>query len=391
MIKRELASKLAELAMKMPVVSLTGPSQSGKSTLARSVFPHFKYVNLEDLELREFARSDPKGFLEEYTFPLIIDEAQYVPALFSYIQVICDRENREGMYVLTGSQDFLLSKSISQSLAGRVATLHLLPFSIRELDTTDFCEKRWENYIVKGFYPRIYDKKLDYTKWYADYIRTYIEKDARDIVNIGELRTFQQFVSLCAGRIGQLINMSSLGNDLGISYQTVKRWLNVLEVTNIVILLRPYHANFNKRIVKTPKLYFNDPGIASYLLGIRKPEDVSNHFARGALFENMIIVETIKSYYNKGLEPPVFFWRDSSGLEVDMIIDEGGVVYPIEIKSGKTFDNDFTKSIINFFEISKSGDNSGAVVYGGETKQKRDNIQVYTWNKWPGGCYCFFS
>ena len=223
MIKRALAVKLAELATKMPVVSLTGPRQSGKSTLAKSVFPHYRYVNLEDLELREFARSDPKGFLEEYPYPLIIDEAQYVPALFSYIQVICDRKNKEGMYVLTGSQDFLLSKSISQSLAGRVAILHLLPFSIQELEKTGFCEKRWENYIVKGFYPRIYDKQLDCTKWYSDYVRTYIEKDARDIVNVGELRTFQQFVSLCAGRIGQLVNLSSIGNDLGISYQTVKR------------------------------------------------------------------------------------------------------------------------------------------------------------------------
>ncbi len=384
MIKRELASKLAELATKMPVVSLTGPRQSGKSTLARSVFPHYKYVNLEDLEFREFARSDPKAFLEEFSFPLIIDEAQYVPALFSYIQVICDRENKEGMYVLTGSQDFLLSKSISQSLAGRVATLHLLPFSISELENTEFCEVKWENYIFKGFYPRIYDKNLDCTKWYADYIRTYIEKDARDIVNIGELRTFQQFVSLCAGRIGQLVNLSSLGNELGISYQTVKRWLNVLEVTNIVILLRPYHANFNKRIVKTPKLYFNDPGIVSYLLGIRKIEDVFNHFCRGALFENMIIVETFKSYYNRGLEPPVFFWRDNSGLEVDMVIDDAGVGYPIEIKSGKTFNSDFTKSIIKFNEISKPDHNSGAIVYGGEMKQKRDTIKVYTWNTWPG-------
>jgi predicted AAA+ superfamily ATPase len=385
MVKRTLAERIIELAKQMPVVSLTGPRQSGKSTLAKNTFPSYQYVNLEDLEMREFARTDPKGFLETYKDPLIIDEAQYVPSLFSYIQVICDRENREGMYILTGSQDFLLSRSIAQSLAGRVATLHLLPFSLQELKSTPFCEEKYENYLIKGFYPRIYDKNLDCTKWYADYVRTYIEKDARDAVNISDLRTFQQFVSLCAGRIGQIINLSSIGNDLGISYQTVKRWLNILEVTHIIIMLQPYHANFNKRIIKAPKLYFNDPGLVSYLLGIRKVEDVFTHYSRGALFENMIIVEIIKAFYNKGLEPPVYFWRDSNGLEVDLLLDKCDACFPVEIKSGKTFDNSFLTGILKFLEISKPVCNHGAIVYGGEIKQKRDTIDVYPWSFDLGG------
>jgi len=380
MIPRTIAGTFLELASKMPVVSLTGPRQSGKSTLARHVFPTYKYVNLEDPELREYAGSDPRGFLETYRYPLIIDEAQYVPSLFSYIQVICDRENREGMYVLSGSQDFILSRSISQSLAGRVATLHLLPFSIQELKGTPDSEDGWESYIVKGFYPRIYDKKLGFTKWYADYVRTYLEKDARDIVNIGELRTFQQFVALCAGRIGQLVNLSSIGNDIGVSYHTVRRWLSVLEMTNIVQLLRPYHSNFNKRIVKAPKLYFTDTGLASYLLGIRKTGDVTTHFMRGALFENLIVTEVAKCFYNQGMEPAVFFWRDSNGIEVDLVIETGGTVIPVEIKSGKTFDADFVKNIIRFNEISGATENAGVVVYGGELMQKRGAITVQPWS-----------
>src|SRR5271157_3333972 len=229
MISRQITAVLKRLAATMPVVSLTGPRQSGKSTLAKSAFRDFLYVNLEDLEKRAFAVEDPKGFLDEHRFPCIIDEAQYAPALFSAVQVLCDKEDRNGMFVLTGSQDFLLSKAIAQSLAGRVAQLHLLPFSMRELSTSSYRENKWENYVYKGFYPRVYDKKLDPSRWYSDYVKTYVERDLRDITHVGDLRSFHQFLMLCAGRVGQILNFSSLGNDIGVSYQTIGRWISVLE------------------------------------------------------------------------------------------------------------------------------------------------------------------
>lgn len=379
MIKRKLQKQLKYYSNKMPVISVTGPRQSGKSTLTKNTFPEYSYVNLEDIELRTFAISDPKGFLEMYPYPLIIDEAQYAPVLFSYIQVIADEDDKNGMYILTGSQDFLLSKSISQSLAGRVATLHLLPFSIKELEKTEYKHEKWENYCVKGFYPRIYDKQLDYTKWYSDYVKTYIERDVRDITQIGDLRTFRQFLSLCAGRIGQIINLSSVGGEIGVSYQTIKRWISILETTNIITLLQPYFKNFNKRVVKSPKLYFNDTGLASYLLGIKSNTDYNVHFSRGALFENLIISEFFKEFYNKGEEPHLFYWRDSAGNEVDLIIENGINIQAIEIKSAKTFNSDFVKGLNNFVKVSNTEKENCFIVYGGNTMQKRDNIKVLPW------------
>ncbi len=284
------------------------------------------------------------------------------------------------MYILTGSQDFLLSKTIAQSLAGRVAILHLLPFSISELLSTPYHECNWENYIVNGFYPRIYDKGLDSNKWYSDYVKTYIEKDARDIIKFAELRSFRQFLSMCAGRVGQLVNFTSIGNEIGVSYQTIKRWLDILQLTNIVTLLQPYHKNFNKRIVKSPKLYFNDPGLACYLLGIKSIEDLRYHFAKGALFENMIVIEAIKSFFNNGEEPPIYFWRDSSGLEVDIIIEGGSKLYPVEIKAAKTYCEDFSKGVRKFCKVSDTELEQCLVIYGGTSKRKQNMIEIAPWN-----------
>lgn len=379
MISRQITAVLKRLAAKMPVVSLTGPRQSGKSTLARSVFGDFLYVNLEDLEKRAFAVEDPKGFLDEHRFPCIIDEAQYAPALFSAIQVLCDNEDRSGMFVLTGSQDFLLSKEIAQSLAGRVAQLHLLPFSMQELSLSAYRENEWESYLYKGFYPRIYDKNLDPTRWYSDYVKTYVERDLRDITHVGDLRSFRQFLMLCAGRIGQIMNFSSLGNDIGVSYKTIVRWVSILESTNIAILLQPYYKNFNKRVIKSPKLYFNDPGLASFLLGIKSPLDLKSHYARGALFENLIISEVAKSFYNSGTEPPIYFWRDGSGTEIDLLVEYRSRLHAIEIKSGKTFSSDFLGTIKDFCKFSGSDPKDAALVYGGEDRQSRNGTAILPW------------
>ncbi len=381
MILRAITPVLRQLAEKMPVVSLTGPRQSGKSTLARAVFDNFAYVNLEDLEKRAFAIEDPKGFLTEHAFPLIIDEAQYAPGLFSYIQVLCDKKDANGMFILTGSQDFLLSSSIAQSLAGRVAQLHLLPFSIQELSVSPYREHQWENYLYKGFYPRIYDKNLDPTRWYSDYVKTYLERDIRDITHVGDIRTFHQFLMLCAGRTGQIMNFSSLGNDIGVSYQTIKRWVSVLEATNIVVLLQPYYKNFSKRLVKSPKLYFNDPGLASFLLNIKAPSDLQSHYARGALFENLIISEVAKSFYNSGSEPPIYFWRDGSGTEIDLLVERRNRIYPVEIKAGKTFSSDSLEGINAFCSFSDTDPENATLVYGGEERQHRDKIAILPWSR----------
>jgi uncharacterized protein len=381
MISRTLTPLLKQLATKMPVVSLTGPRQSGKSTLSQAAFPSFSYVNLEDLEKRSFALDDPKGFLKEHGFPLIIDEAQYAPNLFSYIQVICDKENKNGMFVLTGSQDFLLTKAIAQSLAGRVALLHLLPLSMQELSGTSFAEADWENYLFKGFYPRIYDKELDPSRWYADYVKTYLERDVRDLTSVGDIRAFHQFLTLCAGRIGQLVNFTSIGNDIGVSYQTIKRWTSILETTNTIILLQPYHKNFSKRVTKSPKLYFIDPGLASFLLGIKTAADYSSHYAKGPLFENLIICEIVKHFYNSGIEPPTYFWRDGSGMEIDLIVENRGNLYPVEIKAGKTFSPDSLNAIHSFCTFSKTPLANASLMYGGNERQSRSDIAILPWSE----------
>ena len=378
MIKRDLQQKIIRTAQKIPVISVTGPRQSGKTTLVKSSFPDYKYINFEDPAVREFAAEDPSSFLKAYGKRIIIDEVQYVPSLFSYIQLAVD-EDKSRRFILTGSQNFLLLHKISQSLAGRVSVFTLLPFSIEELKRSSFEKEDYEEYLLSGFYPRIYDRKLNPSEWLNDYIRTYVERDVRQITNIGDLHRFQQFLKLCSGRIGQLVNLSSFGNELGISYHTAQSWLSVLEASYIIFRLYPYHANFNKRLVKSPKIYFFDTGIASLLLGIKSTEELHLHYAKGMLFENLVISEIYKARTNRGLLPESYFWRDNSGHEVDLILDKGLNKKAIEIKSSRTIGDDSFIGLEYWKKLSNSTSDSLFLVYGGDDSYKRSKCTALSW------------
>jgi len=377
MIKRNLQKKLIYLSKKFPVITLTGPRQSGKTTLVKNSFPKKKYISLEDSDNRIFATEDPRGFLQTYE-NAIIDEAQKVPDLFSYIQTKVDEKNIPGQYILTGSQNFLLFEKITQSLAGRVAVLKLLPFSYSELENSTIIN--YEYYLYNGFYPRIYDMKIQPEDFYPNYIQTYIERDVRMIRNIGDLGKFQLFLKLCAGRVGQLLNISSLANECGISRTTTSAWISILEASYIIFLLKPHHKNFNKRLVKMPKLYFYDTGLVSYLLGIRSIEQITTHYSRGALFESFIISEFFKKIYNLGREPNFYFWRDKIGNEVDVIIEKGEDLIPIEIKSGRTITKDYFKGL-NYWKKISDFTSKGIVIFGGTTTQQREKNNILPWNK----------
>jgi len=363
----------------MPVVAVTGPRQSGKSTLIQQVFPEHPYVNLEDLEQRRFAKEDPKGFLLHLGKRAVIDEVQYAPDLLSYIQVTVDREKTAGQYVISGSQNLLLMESVAQSLAGRVAIFNLLPFSLEEIRDTPFALPDYEDYLFKGFYPRIYDQDLNPTDWLLNYIQTYVERDVRQLLNVGDLGAFRQFLEICAGRIGQLVNFSEIGNLVGVSYQTANKWLSVLQTSFIIHTLRPYHQNYNKRIVKTPKLYFYDTGLACALLNLRTVDDLNRHFAKGALFENFIINEVLKSRLNRNRYPKHYFWNAAGAHEIDLLLDQGGRLYPVEIKSGRTIGPHFFDSLHYFQALSGAAPEDSFLVYGGDELQTRSLAQVLGW------------
>ena len=331
MIARTLTAKIIALAQKFQVITLTGPRQSGKTTLVRAAFPALPYASLEEPDIRQIALTDPRGFLANYPAGAVLDEIQNTPDLFSYIQRLVD-ENRQIQFVLTGSSNFLLMEKISQTLAGRTAVLHLLPFSFAELEPSG----QYESLIFRGLYPRIYDRDIAPTDFYPAYIQTYIERDVRLIKNIGDSNAFIQFTRLCAGRIGQLLNLAGLANDAGISPNTAKAWLAILESSYILYRLQPYHRNFNKRLVKSPKLYFYDTGVACSLLGIRDESQVNLHYMKGALFENLIINEFIKRNFHRGENRQPYFWQDSHGKEIDCLLVDGERVTPVEIKSGQT-------------------------------------------------------
>ncbi len=377
MVKREITTKIKAMADKMPIISIAGPRQSGKTTLAKMCFPDYKYVNLENPDTMEEAISDPRLFLNSDRKGLIIDEIQKYPKLLSYIQTISDEHNRPGEFVITGSQNLLISEKISQSLAGRVFITHLLPFSLAELSKAGFEMNDFSKYIKTGFYPRIYDKKIAPEFFYPSYIQTYAERDLRQIVNVSNLFLFQKFMKLAAGRIGQLINYNSISTELGIDLKTVKSWFSILETSFIAFFLQPHHKNFSKRLVKTPKLYFYDTGLASSLLGIKKESDLSSHWARGALFENIIIADLCKNYLNKAIQPPLYFWRDNTGNEIDCIIDDGVKIKCIEIKSSTTISVDFFKGL-NFY---KKLDETSLpyLIYGGDINGKRKEADVVSW------------
>jgi len=373
-ISRTSEKELLALSKQYRAIAVVGPRQSGKTTLVRECFADKTYVNLENTDIRRFAIEDPRGFLSGFPHGAILDEVQRVPEIFSYLQQVLDENNSKGQFILTGSNNFLLQQNISQSLAGRVGYLFLLPLSLEELDqpfpSTDAL-------IHRGFYPELYvDKEMDAHKYFSNYIRTYVERDVRLIKNIVDLYAFERFVRLCAGRTGQLLNMNSLAIEVGVDNKTVASWLSVLETSFIVFRLQPYHKSFNKRIVKMPKLYFYDTGLASALLGIENKEQLSLHPFRGALFENMVVVEFLKNRFNRGKTNNLFFWRDNVGTEIDLLIDNSESLIPVEIKSGQTITDAYFKSLTTWCKIS--GIEKGFVIYAGNQTQKRSNgISVF--------------
>ena len=367
MITREITSKALSLAKKFPIVVVTGPRQSGKSTLVKALFAQKPYVSLEDPDIRLFAETDPRRFLSNYPNGAVIDEAQRVPKLFSYLQGIVDAKNEEGLFILSGSQNFLLLESITQSLAGRAALLKLLPFSVQELETTEFKNMEINQLIFNGLYPRIYDKKIEPTDYYPNYIQTYLERDVKTLKNISDLNVFTRFLKLCAARIGTVLNYSSLANDCGIAVNTVKSWISILEASYVLYLLPPYYQNIGKRLIKSPKIYFYDTGLACSLLNIRSEEQVENHYLRGGLFENLVLSEVLKYYYNQGRAAPCSFWQDQTGREIDLIIEntEGGLT-AVEIKSGMTMNSDYFKNLKYWQKLNpEATNNKSFVVYTG--------------------------
>ena len=393
MIPRHLQARIQADAGAMPVITVTGPRQSGKTTLVRTAFPDHAYVSLEDPEDRSQALDDPRGLLARFPGEVIIDEVQRAPELFSYIQVEVDAKERPGRFILTGSQNFLLARSVSQSLAGRSAIHHLLPLSFDELlerqprslddlakpEVLDAPDDDLFDVLYRGLYPRIHARQLDPQSWLRSYYQAYLERDVRQLLNVGDLDSFRRFVGLCAGRVGQLLNLSSLANDCGISHTTARRWLSVLEASFIVILLRPFHQNFGKRMIKSPKLYFVDTGLLCYLLRIRQPDDLHLHASRGAIFESFVVSELTKRALHAGRDPDLYFWRDSRGREIDVVLELGSQQILVEVKSGRTLASDFFRHIHSWRELSKRHDTPAMLVYAGDRNEIRSGVQVTAW------------
>lgn len=368
MITREAETELRILAEQFKAVAVLGPRQSGKTTLVRKVFESKPYVSLENPDMRLFAMDDPKGFISNYPDGAVLDEIQRVPELFSYLQQILDDQTANGFFILTGSNNFLLQESISQSLAGRVAYLFLLPLTISEIGDR---ESNINSVLFSGCYPALYNNTTDPARFYANYIRTYVERDVRLIRNITDLYAFEKFLRLCSGRIGQLLNMSSLVSEVGVDLKTIGSWIGVLEASFILFRLQPHHMNFNKRIVKMPKLYFYDTGLAAALLGIEKADYLTMHPSRGSLFENMVIVDFLKNRYNRGRLSNLYFWRDNTGNEIDLLIDNGISQIPVEIKSGQTLSEESLRGLRFWSKLT--GIEEGYLIYGGGEIQKRSN------------------
>ena len=396
MIPRHLAATVERAAAQYPVVSVNGPRQSGKTTLLRGAFPHHRYVSLESPDERTFALEDPRGFLGRFDGPVILDEVQRAPDLFSYIQTIVDADPAPGRFLLSGSRNFLLMRGISQSLAGRVRLTSLLPFSLAELALRGAPSMdallaggarrpapagAWTEHALRGFYPRIHDRGLDPGEWLAQYFQTYLERDVRALTQVGDLEAFGRFVRLCAGRAGGLLNLSSLGNDCGVSHDTARRWLSVLEASFVTFRLQPYPRSFHKRLTRRTKLYFVDTGLLCWLLRIRDAGQLATHAARGAVFENLIVTEALKVGCNAGEPPDLYHWRDQRGNEIDLIVDTPNGPQAVEIKSGETVAGDFFKGLTRWRGLAGPS-TPATLVYGGSESYVRNGVDVRAWRDW---------
>ena len=381
MIKRDAQDVILSLLRGFPIVTITGPRQSGKTTLAKAVFYDKPYASLEEPDVRLAARDDPRSFLERFPDGAVLDEVQRCPEILSYLQSVVDSDGRMGLFILTGSQQFGLLSGITQSLAGRTAFVELLPFSLHELSEAGKQISDINRALFTGGYPPLYHRDVAVRTWFGAYVTAYIERDVRQVLKIQELETFQRFVRLCAGRTGQLLNYSALASDCGITHNTAKAWLSVLEASYILFQLRPHHKNFNKRLVKASKLYFYDTGLVSWLLGIQTPEQIETHPLRGNLFETFVVAELMKSYLNRGERPTFYFWRDSNGVEVDILIEQGERIIPIEIKSGKTYVQEFLSGIEKWTALAGNITNDPVIIYGGKDNFRHKGIRVIGWKQ----------
>jgi hypothetical protein len=381
MINRNAEKTIRRLLSGFPIVTLTGPRQSGKTTLAKAIFRDRPYVSLEDPDIRIFAQDDPRSFLARFPDGAVLDEIQRCPDLLSYLQAIVDNDGRMGLFILTGSQQFGLMSGITQSLAGRTGFVELLPFSIPELSSVGKCPPDVDTMLLTGGYPPLYDRTITPASWFAAYTGAYIERDVRQLLRIQELETFHRFVRLCAGRTGQLLDLSKLGTESGITHNTAKSWISVLEASYLVHLLRPHYKNFNKRLVKMPKLYFHDTGLACWLLGIRTVEQLETHPLRGSIFETFVISELIKSRLNRGERPDLYFWRDSNGIEVDVIAEQGIELKPIEIKSGRNVTREAFAGLDKWRALAGDAAMAAALVYGGDESYRHKEVAVTSWRE----------
>ncbi len=381
MIFRELTEQLLDAARQFPVIGVLGPRQSGKTTLVQKLFDKHSYISLEDYDYRAIANSDPRRFLKDFPnkHGIILDEIQHAPQLLSYIQTIVDREKKKGFFVITGSQNLLVNEKVTQSLAGRIALLNLYPLSISELNSSSLLPKTMEDTIFNGSYPVVYSEDVSPSKIYPRYLRSYIERDVRELKNIGDLNIFNRFLQLCAGRTGQILNLSTLGDDLGIDHKTVRSWISVLEATYVIFLLYPYYRNFGRRLIRSPKLYFVDTGIACSLLNIKSAKELISHHMRGHLFETYIVSDLFKQYYNLDQKPSLYFWRDGSEREIDCIIEESEYTIPLEIKAGTTIASDFFKQFGYWQSIAPKTSERGLVIYGGSETLTLPEARAVGW------------
>ena len=379
-VKREIVKAMQSMVVKYPIIALTGPRQSGKTTLLRAMFPDYRYISLENPDIRQFAETDPREFLNQYDSHVIFDEVQRVPHLFSYIQSVVDESREMGQFIFSGSQNFHLMHNITQSLAGRVAIFRLFPFDFHELKSSELLENDYASLLIKGFYPAIYDRGILPSDYFPNYIETYVQRDVSELISVQDMTLFRKFLALCATRAGQILNMSSMAKECGISTPTVKAWLSALESSYIIYLLNPYHKNFSKRIIKSPKLYFYDTGLLSNLLKINDVFKINNQSIKGALFENMIISEYLKQIYHKNarmIEP--WYWRDSHGNEVDLLLEKPQQIEAVEIKATATITSNLFKGLNFFSDISDINNLKKTLVYGGAENQQRTAGRVISW------------